>query len=138
MPAPVGSAARATYAANRLPSDASSAISCASRAPPAIGVIGGRESWSKHMALVSWGAARVVGTAGRGAMLRRRADQPARSSKTHSRPSSSSHCSPMRTKPNCATGPRDATLSGETLASTRTTLGSARARSIIEARAARA
>src|SRR3954454_24002654 len=49
MPAPVGSAARARNAVKRLPSAAVRVSSPDSRAPPAIGAIGGRLSTSKHI-----------------------------------------------------------------------------------------
>src|SRR5262245_7644637 len=57
MPAPVALAAsaRARNADTRVPSSETSVIRSASSAPPAIGGmagIGGRESWSKHMAVV--------------------------------------------------------------------------------------
>ena len=60
------------------------------------------------------------------------------SSKTHSRPSSSSHCSPVRSNPNWSIRLREGWLSGLTDATTRRTAGSWRARSIMTRNASRA
>src|SRR5262245_49502578 len=55
IPAPLGLLARAAYAMNRVPSAEASFRSRPPAEPPAIGVIGGRESLSTHMGWTSSG-----------------------------------------------------------------------------------